>query len=146
MQLTPHFKLSEFIRSDAAVRLKNDNLPDTEEHMGNLHALANTMERVRGLFEGAPVNISSGYRNKVVNADVGGVPNSDHCEGRACDFMVAGFTKEEIVRRIREEGCFPFDQLIDEPTWVHISIGVRMRREVLRARRNSVGKMVYTPM
>lgn len=145
MQLTTHFALSEFLRSDTAVAIKNDNMPDTDQQMLNLKKLAVLMEEVRALF-GAPINVSSAFRNKKVNAAVGGVANSDHCQGLACDFMVKGFDKDVIVRRIRESGI-KFDQLIDEPSWVHIGIGVRMRGEVLRARRTGPkGAMQYKPM
>jgi zinc D-Ala-D-Ala carboxypeptidase len=145
MQLTENFKLAEFIRSDTAVKLGNDNMPDTPEILANLRKLADTMEQVRALFK-APINVSSGYRNKVVNAAVGGVSNSDHAMGLACDFMVKGFEKAEIVRRIRNSGI-KFDQLIDEPTWVHLGLGVKMRQQVLRARRTGPkNAMVYTAM
>lgn len=144
MRLSEHFTLAEFTRSDTAVKLGLSNEPDSPQALENLRALAATMEQVRGLF-GSPVIISSGYRNRRVNAAVGGVPNSDHALGHAVDFMVKGFDKAEIVRRIREEGCFPYDQLIDEPSWVHLSIAPRMRRQNLIARRTGPGgKMVYT--
>lgn len=145
MQLSEHFTLAEFTRSDTARAMGNSNEPDNAQELENLRLLADTMERVRALF-GAPVLISSGYRNRAVNKAVGGVPNSDHALGLACDFMVKGFTKAEIVERIRH-ASIAFDQLIDEPTWVHLGINQRWRREVLMARRTGPGgKMVYTPM
>lgn len=143
MKLTPNFSLNEFTRSDAAQRLGNNNQPDSPRELGNLVKLAETMEKVRALF-GAPITVSSAYRNKAVNKAVGGVVNSDHAQGLACDFMVKGFDKAEIVKRIRASDI-KYDQLIDEPTWVHLGIGERMRQQNLIARRNSAGKMVYNP-
>lgn len=143
MKLSPNFSLSEFTRSDAAVRLKNSNQPDTDQQLQNLKKLAETMEQVRALF-GVPITVSSGYRNAVVNEEVGGVPNSDHAQGLACDFSVKGVDKGDACRRIRESGI-KYDQLIDEPTWIHLGVGTRMRQQNLIARRNKAGKMVYTP-
>lgn len=152
MQLTEHFTLAEFIRSDTAVRMGNDNLPDTPAIMENLHRLAETMERVRKVCGNRPVRISSGYRNIAVNKAVGGVPNSDHALGMACDFMVDGLTKAQIIDAIKHGsddavgGSIAYDQLIDEPTWVHIGINPRWRREHLIARRTGPGGvMVYKP-
>lgn len=153
VQLSEHFTLAEFITSDTARRIGDENLPDTPEVMDNLHQLAATMERVRAVCGNRPVLISSGYRNRKVNAAVGGVPNSDHALGLACDFMVSGLTKEQIVAAIRqgsddaEGGSIAYDQLIDEPTWVHIGINPKWRRQNLVARRTGPGgKMEYTPM
>lgn len=152
MRLSEHFTLAEFIRSDKAVQLGNDNMPDTPEIMNNLHRLAATMERVRAVCGNRPVRVSSGYRNRVVNKAVGGVANSDHALGMACDFMVDGLSKDQIIAAIvagtpdAVGGSIAFDQLIDEPTWVHIGINPRWRRELLTARRTGPGgKMVYTP-
>jgi len=143
VQLTKHFTLAEFIRSDKARELGDKNEPDNAQQLDNLKRLAETMEQVRALF-GSPIIVSSGYRNKRVNEAVGGVVNSDHAQGLACDFLPRGFTVAQTVQRIRESGI-KFDQLIDEPSWVHLGLGSGMRQQVLRARRTGPnGKMQYT--
>lgn len=43
------------------------------------------MEVVRKMGHG-PITITSGYRSPAVNRLVGGVPDSDHALGHACDF------------------------------------------------------------
>lgn len=130
--LTPHFTLEEFTRSDAAAKMHppNDNQP-TKEHLENLRQTAEGMELVREVC-GAPVVVSSGYRNPTVNHAVGGVPNSDHALGWAIDFNVPGLTLDEIAKRIIASDI-EFDQLIKETSRhiIHISFNPRMRNQVL---------------
>ena len=47
---------------------------------------------------GVPLEISCGYRCEIHNADVGGVSNSQHLYGIACDILVPeGFTVDELA-------------------------------------------------
>lgn len=144
MQLSQHFKLSEFTRSDNAKRLGIDNSP-TPEHLENLKRLAAAAEVLRELF-GVAITPSSGYRSPKLNAATpGSSPTSDHSQGLAFDFLPRGCTVAQAVAKIRASGI-KFDQLIDEPTWVHFGIGARMRQQVLIARRmGPKGVMVYSP-
>ncbi|MFO1083230.1 MAG: D-Ala-D-Ala carboxypeptidase family metallohydrolase [Reyranellaceae bacterium] len=129
-QLSQHFSLEEFIRSDTAQAMGEPNLP-TPEHRKNLEILADHMEKVRDLF-GVPVLITSGYRNPKVNAAVGGVPNSDHAVGLAADFHVDGIDDLHAARKIRDS-TLNFDQLIlERGRCVHMSFVSKMRRQVLR--------------
>lgn len=129
-QLSPHFSLEEFIRSDAAQAMGNPNTP-TAAHRANLDKLALEMEKVRALF-GVPIAITSGYRNPQVNAAVGGVPNSDHAQGLAADFHVDGIDDLHAAEKIRDSEL-AFDQLIlERGRCVHISFAPAMRRQVLR--------------
>ncbi len=130
MQLSPHFSLAEFTLSSKALSMGVKNTP-TPAHLENLKHLADRMEAVRALFN-RPIEITSGYRNPVVNKAVGGVPGSDHASGHAADFHVAGFTDLEAAKVIRDSGL-KFDQLIYEKNrCVHISFAPRMRGEVKR--------------
>lgn len=130
MQLSEHFDLREFTRSDAAHKIGNANEPPAE-HLENLRALARRMEEVRALF-GRPIMITSGYRNPAVNEAVGGVPNSDHALGWAADFQVPGLADLEVAKTVRDSGL-NFDQLIFEAgRTVHLSFHPRLRRQVLR--------------
>ncbi len=131
--MTPHFKLDEFTRSDTAARMGNANTP-RPEHLPNLQALAEFLEKVKALpkIAGRPVVIESAYRNPEVNAAVGGVPNSDHCLGLAADIEVPGLSDLAVAEAIRDSEL-DFDQLIREDgRTVHVSINPRMRRQVLR--------------
>lgn len=129
--LSAHFTLEEFTRSDAATRIGNDNQP-TSEHLENLQKTAAAMELVRTACGDVPVVVSSGYRNPVVNAAVGGVPDSDHALGWACDFTVSGLSLNDIAAKIIDAEI-AFDQLIKETSRsiLHISFNPRLRGQVM---------------
>lgn len=119
MQLSPHFWLEEFIHSSKAISMGVKNQP-TPQHLENLRALAQQMEKVRALFD-RPIEITSGYRNPEVNAAVGGVPTSDHAQGHAADFHVDGLDDLAVAKVIRDSGL-AFHQLIYEKNrCVHLS-------------------------
>ncbi|MBP7241981.1 D-Ala-D-Ala carboxypeptidase family metallohydrolase [Amaricoccus sp.] len=129
-RLTPHFLLEEFTLSSKALSMGVKNTP-TQEHLQNIQALAEQMEKVRALFD-QRIEITSGYRNPVVNAAVGGVPNSAHALGHAADFHVAEQTDLNAAKRIRDSGL-KWDQLIYEKNrCVHISFAPAMRQMVMR--------------
>ena len=130
-QLTKHFSLDEFCRSNTAVRLSIDQQPNARVRE-NLQHTAECMEEVRELL-GHPITINSGYRSFALNKAVGGAPNSDHCEGFAVDFVCPDFgTPREICIKIAEGGVM-FHKLIYEGTWVHISFDPRSERSVYTA-------------
>ncbi len=134
--LSPHFSLRELTRSDTADAMGNPNTP-TPDHMANMrNALCPGLERIRALPKvgGRPVTVESAYRNPVVNAAVGGVPNSDHALGYAADIQVDGLSDYELACAIRDSDI-EFDQLIREDgRTIHVSFHPRMRRQVLRQR------------
>ncbi|HKR44555.1 MAG TPA: D-Ala-D-Ala carboxypeptidase family metallohydrolase [Paraburkholderia sp.] len=144
MRLSPHFSLDELIQSETATRHGISNQPGPAE-LDNLVRLADVLELVRTLLRGRPMLISSGYRAPGVNRLVGGAPNSDHMSGRAADFICPGFGSPlHVCRAI--DASIPFDQLIFEGTWVHLSIpaeGRDARRQVLTAHIGS-GPVTYT--
>ena len=75
MQLSDNFYLSEFTKSQTALRNGIDNTPN-ETAIVNLENLCkNILQPVRDYFL-LPVYISSGYRNPDVNARIGGSRNS----------------------------------------------------------------------
>lgn len=130
MLLTPHFSLEELTNSSKAMSLGIENTPEPE-HRINLQHLAECLEEVRALFN-RPMEITSGYRNPVVNAAVGGVANSAHALGHAADFHVDGFEDLAAAKVIRDSGLL-FDQLIYELNrCVHISVDPQMRQQVMR--------------
>ena len=130
-QLTDHFTLEELTFSSTAVSRGIDNTApeDVAEH---LKTLAATLEEVRALL-GFPIHIDSGYRCPELNQLVRGVPTSAHVTGYAADFICPQFgIPLEIVKKIAASGI-KFDQMIQEGTWVHLSMAPTMRREVLTA-------------
>ena len=145
MKLSQHFDLSEFTRSESAKREGLDNTP-TAEHLQNLKVLCEkVLEPIRLRF--GSINISSGYRGKMLNHFIGGSVNSDHCVGRAADLDMddvgTGVTNKEIFEYIKDN--LEFDQLINEFNYSWVHVGYRLganRKQVLKAVKEK-GKTVY---
>lgn len=130
MQLTQHFSLEEMTITQVR---GVDNTPPPEI-AAHLVLIAAALEKVRTMLGDKPILVNSGYRSAEVNARVGGVPNSAHLYGYAADFICPSFGKPiDICRMIAwsDPTVFSFDQLIEEGTWVHLSVDPKMRREVL---------------
>lgn len=124
MQLTEHFTLSEFVRSETAAHKHIDNTPSPEV-VENLRALCrNVLEPARVAF-GAPIYITSGYRCPALNKAVGGKPTSQHQYGEAADLQVQGVRNlKRLYKVIKDHGIF--DQLLYETNqagakWIHVS-------------------------
>lgn len=145
MKLSQHFDLSEFTRSESAKREGLDNTP-TAEHLQNLRVLCEkVLEPIRLKY--GSINISSGYRGKMLNHFIGGSVNSDHCLGRAADIDMddsgTGVTNKEIFEYIKDN--LEFDQLINEFNYSWVHVGYRQganRKQVLKAVKEK-GKTVY---
>ena len=126
MQLSPHFKLVEFTRSATAQARHIDNTPN-EEQIKNLKFLCdNVLEPLREQF--GPIIIGSGFRCPALNTAVGGVKNSQHKSGEACDIHLPSI--EVGTKYFAFLKKLPiFDQLIWERNnprsnhyWIHVSI------------------------
>lgn len=136
MQLSKHFTLSEFLKSETADKLGINNTLDVECDLyiiGNLENLCKwTLEPIRHKV-GCPVIISSGYRCSRLNEAVGGSLTSDHRYGLAADIYFDGFTEKwyEVVMLLVCNTCIPFDQLIVYRNFLHVGIDRAMRRQVL---------------
>ena len=130
---------AELARTDTGL----PNVPNTDERANLARLAAELLEPLRAMA-GCPLLIDSGFRSAAVNARVGGVPTSAHRDGRAADLRRAEGTCGELFERARRSGL-PFDQLILEPTWIHIAIardGQEPRRQALIAHREG-GRMRY---
>jgi len=134
MKLSEHFSLEEFLKSETAERLKIKNEPP-ESVIQNLKELCERLLEPLREKLGHEIVILSGYRSKELNTAVGGVPNSQHREGKACDITVPSKTHQELFDVIKNE--FDFDQLILEGVkknnpqsgWVHVSWnGIKNRK------------------
>mgnify|MGYP005807535955 CR=1 FL=1 len=77
LQLSPHFRLSEFASKDGSDKVLVDD------------ALVDLLQQIRAAA-GAAVTINSAYRSPAHNAAVGGVSSSQHLYGRAADIVVEG--------------------------------------------------------
>lgn len=140
MNLSNSFTLEQLTFSETATRKGISNVP-TPEQIANLVDLAACLERVRELL--GPFHISSAFRSAKLNAAVGGSSGSAHLDGYAADIVCPGFgTPLEVCQALASSGI-PFDQLIQEGGWSHISVAPAMRQEVLTAHFNS-GKVSYS--
>lgn len=122
IQLTRHFTLDEFQRSQTATRYGIDM---TIQRGGIVHSnlqrlCQQVLQPVRDHF--GPVTITSGYRPPRLNTLIGGAPSSQHLTGLAADFVVPGYPLLEVARWIRDN-CPGYDQVIHEfGEWVHVSV------------------------
>ena len=153
MKISEHLDLSELTRSDSAKRNGISNMP-TPEHIENFKLLAEKVfEPIRKHFN-VPINISSGYRSKELNAKLGGSATSQHSSGEAIDIdmdgSASGVTNRMVFDYIKDN--LVFDQLIfefgtkDNPDWVHVSYEStgKQRKQILRAIKTN-GKTSYEP-
>lgn len=144
MNLSPHFTLEEFTRSQTAVRRGIDNTPPPEVIESLTLLCVYVLEPIRAAL--GPVSISSGYRSVTLNRAIGGASGSrsQHTKGEAADISVEGMDTEALYTAIKSSPV-PFDQLIQEfGQWVHISYSANTRRQCLRAVKEG-GKTVYLP-
>lgn len=154
MQLSQHFHLREFTRSQTAARRGIDNQPD-QPAINALVMLCDTLlEPVRRNF-GRPVVINSGYRSPALNRAIGGARGSQHVLGEAADIEIHGIANADLALWIA--GKLPFDQLILEAHvpgdpasgWVHVSLSSSkaQRQQQLTATPRGGGRpgMVYAP-
>lgn len=129
-KLTAHFALEELCATE---HREFDNTPPPEV-VATLRNTAARMEQVRKLLGGRVISVSSGYRSRALNRAVGGAATSAHLTGHAVDFNCYGFGDPLAVCRALAESDLPFDQIIEEGTWVHVSFDPRLRRQVLTRR------------
>lgn len=155
-QLSTHFTLAEFVRSDTATRLGIDNTPEETHYRSMKDLCEHVLEFVR-IHYGKPVKINSGYRSMALNMAVNPMTStvnrlSKHCLGQAADFEIEGVTNYDLACWIRDN--IPhFHQVILEfytpgqpnSGWVHCSyVPDNLKKECLTATRIN-GKVVYQP-
>jgi zinc D-Ala-D-Ala carboxypeptidase len=145
--LSKNFTLTEFTKSQTALRMGIDNTPN-DEHLAAAKLLfENVVQPVRDHF--GPTVINSGYRGPDLNAAIGGAATSQHCRGEAVDIEVPGVPNHTLAEWIQNN--LEYDQLILEfytlgipdSGWVHVSyIPEGCRKQSLTAVKEN-GKTVY---
>jgi len=154
MQLSKHFTLEEFEKSQTATRkgIKNKAGSGEVKSLGDL--CYEVLEPVRAKFD-KPVTITSGFRCEELCEAIGSKKTSQHAKGQAVDFEIAGIPNIKIAYWI-ENNC-DFDQLILEyysPTdgakgWVHVSYNEKgsNRKQVLtfdgKSYENGLPEMIW---
>jgi hypothetical protein len=134
VKLSPHFFLREAVKSDTAERLHIDNTPPTSV-IATMRSTAQEMEILRAML-GTPIEVNSWYRSIPLNRALGSKDTSQHVVGEAVDFVSPKFGIPRLICKFIQDhgGNIPFDQLILEHSWVHISFAIRSgqpRRQVL---------------
>ncbi|MAI83342.1 MAG: peptidase M15 [Rickettsiales bacterium] len=149
VRLSENFTLTEYTKSQTALRQGIDNTPN-EEHLEKAKLLfANVVQPVRNHF--GPTVINSGYRGPALNEAVGGSSKSQHCKGEAVDIECPGVPNWEVAKFIEDE--LDFDQLILEfytpgipdSGWVHVSYKAEGNRKSVLTAMKENGKTVYKP-
>ncbi len=133
MSAERYFTREELIRSRIAQEKGIDNTPPQALD----HSIRLTMaglERVRA-FLGHPVTVTSGFRCFALNSlpEIGGSNDSQHMRGEAADIKCPGFGSPQKVAQalVPMRYILGIDQIILEPTWVHVSFTTEPRYEVL---------------
>ena len=152
MKLSENLTLRECVKSQTADRIGIKNEPG-EREIANLKEIAEKVfQPVRDHF-GVPIYVSSGFRSKELNYQIGGASASQHTQGRALDLdadVFKGVTNSDIFKYIKNN--LDFDQLIWEmgtelePAWVHVSYvsDRENRNKVYKATRSESGRIKYT--
>ena len=126
MQLSKHFRLEEFEKSQTAQRLGIKNKAGAGEIKNLTDVCYGVLEKVRVKYD-KPVIVTSGYRSPELCEAIGSKSTSQHTKGEAVDFEVIGVANIQVAYFI-EANC-DFDQLIleyycpddDQKGWVHCS-------------------------
>ena len=147
--LSKNFTLTEFTKSQTALRQGIDNTPN-DEHLASAKLLfEHVVQPVRDHF--GPTVINSGYRGPALNTAVGGSSKSQHCKGEAADIECPGTANYDVAKWI--EDTLDFDQLILEfytpgipdSGWVHVSYKAEGNRKSILTAMKENGKTVYKP-
>lgn len=124
-----YFELSELLASEKALSKRISNLPTWEivEHLNELRE--KILDPLRVAW-GSPINVTSGFRGKKLNAEVGGSATSAHMCGYAVDLVPANGKIELFIAFAidwAKTNNIGFDQIIDEKDkrgnhWCHIGL------------------------
>ena len=132
MQLSEHFKLGEFTKSNYP---EVYNIP-SHVAIENMKRICGWLEELRDRYnkrydENAPIVINSAYRSPQLNKKVGGVPTSNHLTGCAVDIRCYGIEQAiryaTILMDYADESKEEFDELFIEKNkfgryWVHFAV------------------------
>lgn len=120
-----YFTLEELLTSSTARQKSIENLPSFSI-VESLLELAHFLDGIREAW-GSGIRVTSGYRNERLNVAVGGVLNSVHRLGYACDLVPVNGKFDEFVEFLKKYlSDKKFDQAIVETSkkskWVHIGL------------------------
>lgn len=119
-KISKNFSMSEFIKSDTAIKRKIDNTPSKEVESNIKTLVINVLQPLRDYME-CSATINSGYRCKALNDVVKGSKTSGHMSGRCADVTFGSKSLNKKAFEWVKNNC-KYRQLIDEYDfkWVHI--------------------------
>jgi hypothetical protein len=127
--MSDHFSMEELTATGTGL----PNTPNAVQLAALVRLCKTILEPARILV--GPLRVNSGFRTVAVNAAIAGsAKNSQHMKGQAADVLPLTMSLEEAFHRIKSSEI-PYDQLIIEPTWIHVSWAEKPRRQTLRMRR-----------
>lgn len=136
LQNSKYFSVKEFTHSDTAVKKGINNIPKADYLVQNIQKSAEKLDKLRE-YLGFPFIVSSWFRCDELNKAVGGSLSSDHRNGFAIDLTTRKLDVITFAKSLAE-ACeklkIPYDQIIYEQTWVHISFAPRNRGQKLTYR------------
>ena len=101
--VSPHFSRHEFDLSDEKARKRGLDAGaeyPAEWIESRLTPLCAALEVIRAEFGGKPIKVISGYRPLEYNRKLGSDDTSQHVQGRAADFQIAGVAPKAIWDRM----------------------------------------------
>jgi zinc D-Ala-D-Ala carboxypeptidase len=133
MKLTEHFTLEELTKSATATAHGLTNTPNADQ-IYNLRILCEKVLEPARKIIGRPIVITSGFRSDTVNKLVGGVANSWHKYGQACDIRITSKTEANEIAKacLTSVLC---DKCIYErkgtSQWLHVQWGYNARQSYI---------------
>ncbi len=120
---TEHFALEELVKSEQAAINGIQNIPSIGVLRNLCSLLIEVLEPARVKL-GAPIIVTSGYRNVALNTIVGGGKNSQHIRGQAADLVCKKLADKRQLFEILK--TMDIDQLLWETNskgtqWIHVS-------------------------
>ena len=125
-KISNQISFKESIKSNTALRLNINNLPNDYQITNMVGVAVNVFEPLRK-YVGGPIKINSFFRCENLNRAIGGSSRSQHIDGRAIDLddTFGHASNAQMFYYIKDN--LNFDQLIwefgdkDNPDWVHVS-------------------------
>lgn len=114
---SPHFTWAEATKNGTRI-------PETETITRNIILIANELEKVREMFGGKSITITSWYRPPAVNKAVGGASKSSHLEGHAVDIIISGLDPRAVAKRLSETWK---GGVGDNRSFTHLDLSTRRR-------------------
>lgn len=127
IQITPHFSVKDALYLPTWSRLANESDGLNDEIKENIIALFNKMETVREYFGNNPINVHVTYRPPAYNKLIGGAANSNHMQGLAMDFDIAGISCDDVRTKIVDNKLLDLWDMRCEnkpgSNWIHLDNG-----------------------